>query len=272
MTEHKTEKELELPEALRGKRRLAADERFSFGCHAQLPCFTDCCADVNIILTPVDVLRLARHLGLPTKQFLDEHALLPVTKELHLPAVVLKMSAGADKRGPFVGEAGCTVYEHRPWACRMYPVASALPPARAGVQPEPVYVLLEDAFCKGHGETRQWTVAGWRADQGVEAQEELEAGFREIVAHPWFIGGRQLNPKQMELFFTACYDLDAFRRFVFESTFLARFDVPAALVEQLRQDDEALLRFAFRWLRFALFGEQTLTVREGARAAAEQRR
>ena len=34
------------------------------------------------------------------------------------------------------------------------------------------------------------------------------------------------------------------------------------LIEELREDDEALLRFAFRWLRFALFGEPTMKPRE----------
>jgi Fe-S-cluster containining protein len=206
---------------------------------------------------------------LKTKEFLDRHALMPITKDLHLPVALLKMGPEPEKRCSFVGEAGCTVYEDRPWSCRMYPVGSAIPPVRVGEEPKPIYVLFEDDFCKGHGEAQQWTVATWRADQGVDEREEIEAGFREIVSHPWFIGGRQLNPKQMELFFNACYDLDNFRRFVFESTFLSRFELEESLVEELRQDDIALLKFAFTWLRFALFGEQTLKVREEAKAAVE---
>jgi hypothetical protein len=96
----------------------------------------------------------------------------------------------------------------------------------------------------------------------VPAREYAETGFRDIVSHPWFIGGRTLDPKRMEMFFTACYDLDSFRAFVFESTFLQRFSLDAADVDSIRTDDEALLRFAFRWLRFALFGEPTMTVRK----------
>ncbi len=59
----------------------------------------------------------------------------------------------------------------------------------------------------------------------------------------------------------ACYDLDTFREFVFKSTFLTRFDLDGAAVEKLQTDDEALLQFAFRWLRFALFGEPTMQPR-----------
>ncbi len=85
------------------------------------------------------------------------------------------------------------------------------------------------------------------------------------MGHPWFIGGRQLDPRRVELFFMAAYDLDTFRQFVFASSFLRRFELEAALVERLRADDAALLAFAFRWLRYALFGEPTIRVREAAR-------
>ena len=36
-------------------------------------------------------------------------------------------------------------------------------------------------------------------------------------------------------------------------------------MEEMRGDDMALLRFAFRWLRFAMFGEPILKVRESAK-------
>jgi hypothetical protein len=143
----------------------------------------------------------------------------------------------------------------------MYPLGMALPPARAGVDSEPVYFLFEDDFCLGREESSEWTVERWRKDQQVQPREELEAGFREIVSHPWFIGGRQLDPKRIELFHTACYDLDEFRRFVLESSFLRRFEIEESVVEEIGTSDEALLRFAFRWLRFALFAEPTLKVR-----------
>jgi len=256
-----------LPEPLRGKRQLGPDSGFCFDCQPTLKCFTTCCSDVNIVLTPADVLSLARRTGLGTREFLDCHTLTPITKELHLPVVMLRMGAAPEKRCPFVSEQGCSVYEARPWACRMYPVGMALPPARPGVEPEPAHFLFEDDFCHGRGEARTWTVASWQRDQGIDAREDLEKGFRELVGHPWFIGGRQLDPRRIEMFFMAAYDLDTFREFLFETTFLARFDLDAGLVEELRTHDQALLRFAFRWLRFALFGEPTVPRRVAAAAA-----
>lgn len=258
--------ESDLPEFLRDKRRLAAEDRFPFTCHPGVPCFNSCCADVNIILTPLDVLGLARRLELHTREFLERYTGNPVTKELALPVVLLKMNEEAGRRCPFLGDDGCTVYEDRPWACRSYPLGMAIPPARAGSQPEPVFFVFEDAHCEGREQPgcRQWTATEWRRDQGLEERDETEAGFRDLVSHPWFIGGRKLDPSRIHMFYTACYDLDGFRSFVFESTFLERFELDAETVAEIANDDVALLQFGFRWLRFALFGEPTLRVREAA--------
>ena len=255
-----------LPYPLRDKRQLGDDESFDFSCHPGLDCFTNCCANVNILLTPLDVLGLARRLGTTTTEFLSSHTLTPFTKDLKLPLVVLKMRDDDKKTCPFVGPDGCTVYEDRPWACRMYPLAMALPPARAGVEPRPIYFLFEDEFCHGHGTGQAWTPVRWRADQAVTERDEIEQGFRKVVSHPWFIGGRRLDQRRIGMFYTACYDLDNFRRFVFESTFLKRFEIADDLAQRLRRDDHELLRFAFRWLRFALFGEPTMKVKPEAQA------
>jgi len=263
MKNKNSDQSIELPYGLRDKRQLKIDERFQFDCHDQLDCFTCCCADVNILLTPVDVLRLSRRLGMSTTDFLGQHTITPVTKDLHLPVVMLKMNDDPGKTCPFVDKTkGCTVYEDRPWSCRMYPLGMALPPARAGVEPEPIYFLFEDDFCHGRREKKEWTAGRWLADQGITAREELEKGFYEVVSHPWFIGGRQLDPKRLEMFYMASFDLDTFRRFVFSSTFLARFDLGEDFVEKMRNSDEELLRFSPRWLRFALFGEPTIKAKD----------
>jgi hypothetical protein len=142
----------------------------------------------------------------------------------------------------------------------------AIPPASAGKEPEPIFFVFEDDHCKGRHEVdaKEWSAESWRDDQGIEEHESLEAGFRDLVSHPWFIGGRTLDPKRMHMFYTACYDLDTFRSFVFESSFLEKFDIDPETLEDLKTNDEALLRFAFRWLRFAMFAEPTMKVREGA--------
>ena len=96
----------DLPDCLDGTRTLGIDDRFGFACHPGVPCFNDCCRDVNIILTPLDVLRLARNAGKHTRLFLETHTSNPVTKDLHLPVVMLRMRDEELKRCPFLTDAG----------------------------------------------------------------------------------------------------------------------------------------------------------------------
>ena len=47
--------------------RLDPESQFKFKCHPGIECFTQCCRDINIILTPYDIIRLKNKLTyLPT--------------------------------------------------------------------------------------------------------------------------------------------------------------------------------------------------------------
>jgi len=73
----------------------------------------------------------------------------------------------------------------------------------------------------------------------------------------------------MELFFLASYNLDGFRDFISTPGFTDLFELDPAEKQAMLEDDEALLRFAFRFLKQALFGEMSIPVRADA---AEKRR
>ena len=241
--------------------RLGPDDKFRFACHPGLGCFNSCCADVNVFLMPFDVLRLKRRLDIDSHTFLENHTHCDTLDGRGLPVVQLRMTDDEHKRCPFVAPAGCSVYEDRPWACRMYPIGGASPPARA-VGAEPFYFVVERfASCAGFDEDREWTVADWKTDQGVGEYESKSEAFKAISLHPFFIEQRRtLAPDKSRMLLMACYNLDTFRKFVFDSSFLRRFEVSPETVARIKTDDEALLVFAYRWLRFSLFGEQTLTV------------
>jgi Fe-S-cluster containining protein len=244
--------------------RMSPEDKFRFGCHHHVKCFNSCCADVNIFLTPYDVLRLKNRLGISSQEFLDRYTFFPIDKNLQYPVLVLKLQDDENKNCHFVDrEKGCTVYEDRPWACRMYPVGLASP--KEGEKPASTeegdfYFLMKEEGCLGFEEDQEWTVQAWMENQGVPDYDEMGRLFKEITLHDFFQSGRQLTPEKMEMFFIACYNLDKFRDLIFKSTFFDRFKVDDALKEKLQTDDEELLRFGFRWLRFSLFGEKTLEV------------
>jgi Fe-S-cluster containining protein len=237
--------------------RLTAEDSFCFGCHSGLRCFNVCCGDVNIVLTPYDVLRMRARLALPSGEFLRRFTLAPFSNEMKLPVVLLKMNDDEKKSCPFVGPSGCSIYEDRPWPCRMYPVGMASSGAGQGAPGKVFYFLMHETPCDGFSEPRRWTIAEWMKDQGVGPYDEMGAEFARLTLHPYLVQGRGLEPAKVDMFTMACYDQDRFRRFLFESSFFKRFDIDEDRREKLANSDLDLLTFAFRWLRFSLFGEKT---------------
>ena len=64
--------------------RMDADNAFQFNCYPGVTCFTRCCQDVTIVLTPYDVLRLKNSLGISSDEFLDKYTPVSYT-HLTLP-------------------------------------------------------------------------------------------------------------------------------------------------------------------------------------------
>jgi Fe-S-cluster containining protein len=239
--------------------RMGLDDRFTFECRPGLSCFTCCCRDVSIVLTPYDILRLKQSLRMDSSEFLEKYTMTGVAGEHHFPIVLLKME-GEDKHCPLVGEGGCTVYHDRPWACRMYPLGAA-EPQNPNPEDHGFHFKLCEDLCKGHGQGREWTVREWITDQGIEEYDMMGASFKELMLHPGWTKGEAIPAGKMDMVYMACYDLDRFRRFVFETKFLNYFEVDEARVEAIRGDDEELLEFAMQWLRFSLFGDKTMKIR-----------
>jgi len=239
--------------------RMHEDSSFRFGCHPGVPCFNACCSDVNIFLTPYDILRLKNRLGITSGEFLQKHTLMPIEENQHYPIVLLKMREDGSKNCPFVEtKTGCTVYEDRPWPCRMFPVGKASPKHE---EAKPFYFMMHEDVCRGFEENTEWTVQGWIEDQQAKEWDDAGEKFKEITLHDFF-SKNKLTPPQMEMFHMVAYDLDKFRDFVFGSSFLKRFVVDEATVNAIREDDEALLDFGYQWLRFALYREPTMVVAE----------
>jgi Fe-S-cluster containining protein len=242
--------------------RLSRESDFKFKCHKGLACFNECCRDVNIFLTPYDILRLKNNLGITSGEFLREYTISPFDKNLRYPVILLKMRDDEKKSCPFVTPEGCGVYKDRPWSCRMYPIGLASPKEDDKHGNREFFFLLKDDICDGHNEIRKWTIEEWMEDQGAAEYEMMGQHFKELTLHRYFQEGKELSPEKMEMFFTVCYNIDKFRDFVFQSSFLDKFEVDQETLAKIKEDDVQLLLFGYKWLKFALFGEKTITVRK----------
>ena len=242
--------------------RLGVEDRFTFICDKTIECYTNCCGDVNIFLTPYDIMRLKNHLKITSGEFLKKYTISPFKEDQKFPVVLLKMNEENEKKCFFVSEDGCSVYNDRPWSCRMYPIGLAQAEGQDGMSGEEFYFMMAEDICKGCGVGKEWSIKEWVMNQEVEPYNEFGDLFKKLTLHPFFQEGNDLPPEKIGMFFMALYDLDQFKRFVFESKFLDRFVVEPELKELLKTHDSELLTFAFRWLHFALFGEKTIQIKQ----------
>ncbi|MFH2036934.1 MAG: YkgJ family cysteine cluster protein [Candidatus Zixiibacteriota bacterium] len=250
--------------------RLDLDSKFQFKCHPGVPCFNNCCADINIFLTPYDIIRLKHKLGISSGEFLAKYTIMPFDENLPYPVVLLKMQDNEKKSCHFVGDKGCTVYNDRPWACRMYPLGLASPSEGHPDVEKEFYFLLKESVCRGFEENNEYNVSEWLNDQGIADYNEMGELFKNLTLHKFFNEKNKLEPQKIEMFFMACYHLDKFREFLFGSSFFNKFDIDEETQKKLKEDDLELLKLGYKWLHFALFGEKTLKIKEDVLTTKQQ--
>lgn len=190
---------------------LGEGEIFYFACGPQVPCFNECCRDLNQFLTPYDVLRLARHMQMSSGDFLRAYTSTHTGPRTGLPVVCLEPVNGGQKQCPFVTPHGCRVYENRPASCRMYPLARVLRKSRRDGHLCESYALIREDHCRGFEQDRPMTVGRWIADQGLVPYNAFNDAMIDVISaarrhRPGPLGG-ELGRK---LFF-ALYDIDGFR-------------------------------------------------------------
>ena len=234
-------------------KRLKDDDTFQFSCHPGLECFTGCCYDLTLVLTPYDIFRLKKHLGMSSDEFLKKYTTTHVGPESGLPVVQLKME-GNYQKCPFLDqEKGCQVYEDRPGACRTYPLARMAVRSKDKDEVEEFYMIIQDPDCLGFKEKKTWSVKEWKEHEGLELYNQMNDLFGELLQARQQSGISYLNADQIELFYLACYNLDEFKKFFLEGPNLDRYMEPEEIIEKISNDDLELFKFALNWAKKKIF-------------------
>jgi len=253
-----------LPELLDGGKTIR------FRCHRDVGCWNACCSNIDISLTPYDILRLKHRLDLSSTEFLERYTVPYELEKDGIAGVKLRpVDGGTACR--FMTPEGCGVYGDRPTACRYYPVALLSMRRQDETTDRDSYAMVKEPHCLGHQEPRELTIDVYRAEQGLPEYDELARGWRQLILKKKSSGPTIGKPtkRSLQLFFMACYDLDRFRAFVASDGFAELFDLPADEMQMILTDDTALMLFGFRFLHQTLFGEVTIPLRQ---ETAEQRR
>jgi Fe-S-cluster containining protein len=236
--------------------------KFRFRCHKGISCFTRCCSNIDIMLTPYDIIVLKNRLGISSTEFLTLYTYTTVDDKTSHPFVFLRMLDDEERRCPFVTPEGCFIYDARPVNCRYYPVGQGVIRSLQGerIVAEDFYFFLREDHCKGFQEEQEWSIEEWRKDQGVEIYDELNMQWRliQLRKNP---PGHMLEEKKRSLYYMACYDVDRFKRFLFEGGFFEYFDIPESRINRMRNDDVELMKFGFDLAKYILMIEETLKVK-----------
>lgn len=245
--------------------KYSSDSRFKFRCHKDVKCFTLCCRNLNIILPPYDIIRVKNRLGITSAEFLQEYTKLDFLGQTQLPVIVLKMRDDEERLCPFVRPDGCTIYSDRPSTCRYYPVGMATfkkQDKQAGDEGN-FYFMVRENHCRGFEENQEWTIEEWRKDQGVDLYDEMNKGWTEIILRKKSYGPTaELSEKSVQMFFMVASDIDRFRRFVFESSFLQKYQISPDTLQRIQHDELELMKFGFDWLKSALFGADAIKLKD----------
>ena len=240
-------------------RFLLGNDTFRFECHSGVACFTRCCHDADMYLYPYDIVRLKQRLGISSEAFLEQHTITALRDMPYFPNVMLKMSDREGKPCTFLTEAGCSVYEDRPYSCRAYPLEPAMYGDEQGRIKMQCYVMRH-GHCLGHREKKEWSADRWMADQQMIDYNDINARWARLAArfntNPF--GPQGIDSPAMKMTFMAAYNMDTFRRFVFDSTFLSKFDVSDGRMAAIRENDTELLILGMDWIDRFLFGEGSL--------------
>lgn len=233
---------------------LSPGERFCFNCSPEVPCFNECCRDLIQFLTPYDILRLKNSLGLSSEEFLEQYTVRTIGPETGLPVISLKQDPSAGLQCPFVRPAGCAVYADRPSSCRMYPLARALSRSRETGDIQEHFALLKEPHCQGFAAGETMTAETWVNQQGLEAYNAMNDRLMTLISLKNRLLPGPLEPRLAQLFHLALYDLDNFRKAIFEQNLLDGLNVEAGVLKKIEADDVELLKFGLKWVRLKLFG------------------
>ena len=220
-------------------KQLAEGESFCFSCHPEVHCFCDCCQQLELALTPYDVVRLKDVLGLTGKEFLDQYAVIEYEEGDIFPRVYLAMQNDGRESCPFVSVDGCTVYGGRPSACRTYPLGRAAWLDQKG-ESHSSHVVIYENHCLGFADTSRQNVVNWEKSQGLAPYNEANDQLMALLQHKNIRAGFKPSSEQRKLFIQTLYHLEPFKKTTAENIGLV-------------MSDTALLRYAIHWLTNELF-------------------
>lgn len=147
------------------KNTLKPSDTFSFLCKM----CGKCCRNRKepILVTGVDVFRIAKELKMPTAQVMLEKTRGYVGDQSKLPVAVLKERL--DGSCSLLRNGKCMVQQNKPTVCALYPLGRMY-----NSQTKEYSYFTQSSYCQGHQGGKEWTLAEWLNEFHIDKQNEEE--------------------------------------------------------------------------------------------------
>lgn len=235
-----------------------SSDSFHFNCHPKVECFTECCRELDLALSPYDVLRLKKRLAINSAAFLEQYVIIEWDEQQIFPTCYLTMVDDGRASCVFVDkDRGCRVYPDRPGACRTYPLGRGTCTNRdkKTTPHKEFFMLVKEPHCRGFAEKSKRTPVTYLIDQKLDEYNRYNDAMGRLLQHEQIYQGFRPNRKQVDDFIFALYNLDMFRRQMSEGIITINRPLRTVELQGLAGDDEAMLTLAINWLLYSYFNE-----------------
>ena len=114
-------------------------------------------------------------------------------------------------------------------------------------------MLLTEPHCRGFDLGNTQTVREWIRAQDAAVYNDINDKLMEIISLKNRLRPGRLDDQSNDLFYTALYDLDNFRREIMDQGLLQTFKPGDVSLNAALKDDVALLTLGVQWVNHVLF-------------------
>ncbi len=160
---------------------IGLDDTFQFHC---VRCGQCCINREDILLSPMDIYKMAKELKLTPSQFFAKYCETYVGDTSRIPIIRLQ-PIGEEKRCPLLKNRKCSIHKAKPSVCALYPLGRYISIKKddystEGIGDSVVKYLLQPIECGDNSQTH--TVRDWLADFDIETEDEAFIRWHQTIA------------------------------------------------------------------------------------------
>ena len=216
---------------------IGLDDTFKFHC---TQCGLCCVNREDIMLSPMDIYKMAKELGLTPTMFFAKYCETYIGDTSRMPIIRLQ-PVGDEMRCPLLKNHKCSVHKVKPSVCALYPLGRYIAIEKGdyseeGVGKSEVKYLLQPIDCGDDSQTH--TVREWLADFDIKLEDEAFIRWHQTIAKV-SATIKELEKKwdmitMMQIWFVTRVFL--YERYDTEDPFMPQFEENAGIVINMLDD------------------------------------